>query len=423
MNISLGNKKETNAAKNWNKIVGSLKQEWNAGNVLHNKTGEQLMELDHLAQCRLRLRSNEDKTLSADRLAGSMYGIVMKGTEEVRLQEEMIRLPVHVSELKKEIRQLSYLLGVQKRQQESAEKDQSKEDMEDICPVCREVQEVMFVYPCAHMTCVTCTKKLISGSTVTCCVCRQKCRKKDLIRARRKSEMATTTTTSTKKKNTENRVEDEREPVIPEFKSLASNVIQYGTKIAGIVKEMSLLCWKEPDVKVLIFSTWDDVLRLIANALQDQGLSFLCLMDGYMGRNNRRVKGGKGAVLEKFRTDQSIRALLLPISAGANGINLTEATHVFFANPLLSSEEEAQAIGRVYRIGQTKPTTVHHFYIKDTIESRIMDRSRDNGSSNSMKGKARTSALLVKDMLSSSSRIGGNLEGRARRGRGNRRSN
>ena len=65
-----------------------------------------------------------------------------------------------------------------------------------------------------------------------------------------------------------------------------------------------------------------------------------------MGRNNRRVKGGRGPVLEKFRTDQSIRALLLPVSAGANGINLTEATHVFFANPLLSAEEEAQAAQR-----------------------------------------------------------------------------
>ena len=161
----------------------------------------------------------------------------------------MIRLPVHVSELKKEIRQLSYLLGVQKRQQESAENEESKEDStEGMCPVCRDVQDVMFVYPCAHMTCVTCTKKLISGSSVTCCVCRQKCRKSDLIRARRKS--ATTTTTTTTSTSSKKNEEEEKEQAIPEFKSLSSSVIQYGTKIAGIVREMSLLCWKEPDVKV-----------------------------------------------------------------------------------------------------------------------------------------------------------------------------
>ena len=112
-----------------------------------------------------------------------------------------------------------------------------------------------------------------------------------------------------------------------------------------------------------------------------------------MGRNNRRVKGGRGPVLEKFRTDQSIRALLLPVSAGANGINLTEATHVFCQSSI-SSEEEAQAIGRVHRIGQTKTTTVHHFYIKDTIESRIVARTSESGS-NSMQDKARASALLV----------------------------
>ena len=137
-----------------------------------------------------------------------------------------------------------------------------------------------------------------------------------------------------------------------------------------------------------------------------------------MGRNNRRVKGGRGPVLEKFRTDQSIRALLLPVSAGANGINLTEATHVFFANPLLSAEEEAQAIGRVHRIGQTKTTTVHHFYIKDTIESRIVARTSESGS-NSMQDKARASALLVKAMLNSA-RIGRSGRGRGR-GRDHRR--
>ena len=80
MKMNLGDKKETDTAKSWSNIAGSLKQEWNAGNLLHGKAGEQLMELDHLAQCRLRLRSNEDKTLSADRLAGSVYGIVIKGT-------------------------------------------------------------------------------------------------------------------------------------------------------------------------------------------------------------------------------------------------------------------------------------------------------------------------------------------------------
>lgn len=424
--IDLGDEEETQAAKNWSKVAGALKLEWRAGNLLHAKAGEQLMELDHLAQCRLRLRSNKDTTLSADRLANSMYGIVIEGTEELRLQEEMMRLPVLVSDMNEDIRQLSYLLGVQKRQEGIASETKKKQDLEDgMCPICRDVHEVMYVYPCAHMTCSVCTKKLSQNRTiVTCCVCRQRFRKKDLIRARRKTTTNVTTSTTNKKKKNKKVEEEDLPPVVPDFKALASNVIQYGTKIAALVREISLLCWREPDVKILIFSTWDDVLRLIANALQDQGLSFLCLQDGFTGRNNRRVSGGKGSVLEQFRTDNSIRSLLLPVRAGANGINLTEATHVFFANPLLSAEEEAQAIGRVHRIGQTKTTTVHHFYIKDTIEARIIERGNGNGDS-SMEGKARASALLVNDMLKSSTKSRGPRKsrgGRRRRGRGRGRS-
>lgn len=33
---------------------------------------------------------------------------------------------------------------------------------------------------------------------------------------------------------------------------------------------------------------------------------------------------------------------------------------------------ESQAIDRVYRIGQTKPVTVHRLLIKDTIEQKIL---------------------------------------------------
>jgi E3 ubiquitin-protein ligase SHPRH len=119
----------------------------------------------------------------------------------------------------------------------------------------------------------------------------------------------------------------------------------------------------EPAAKTLIFSSWTDVLSLISKALLENSINHVLLKTGPKYAHS----------LEHFKKSEDVKALLLPISLGAKGLNLVEATHVFLVEPLLNPANEVQAVGRIHRIGQTKVTTVHRFLVKDTIEERIYE--------------------------------------------------
>ncbi|KXZ52879.1 hypothetical protein GPECTOR_8g26 [Gonium pectorale] len=65
------------------------------------------------------------------------------------------------------------------------------------------------------------------------------------------------------------------------------------------------------------------------------------------------------------------RVLLLQLKQGGAGLNLTEAQHVVLMEPQLDPAAEAQAVGRVHRIGQSRPTHVHRFVVEHTVEEQV----------------------------------------------------
>ena len=66
----------------------------------------------------------------------------------------------------------------------------------------------------------------------------------------------------------------------------------------------------------------------------------------------------------------------MPLRRGANGLNLTSAQHVILLEPVMDPGAEAQAMKRVDRIGQTKPTFVHRFTLLNTVEENVQALSR-----------------------------------------------
>ena len=66
----------------------------------------------------------------------------------------------------------------------------------------------------------------------------------------------------------------------------------------------------------------------------------------------------------------------MDISQAAFGLDMREASRIYFINPVLNPQVEAQAIGRLRRISQQKPVSVETLVLKNSIDEVILERKR-----------------------------------------------
>lgn len=115
--------------------------------------------------------------------------------------------------------------------------------------------------------------------------------------------------------------------------------------------------------RVLVFSQFVEMLRLIEQDLEKAGIGSLSLT------GETRDRAG---VLEAFsRGDAPV--FLLSLKAGGVGLTLTEADTVILYDPWWNPAVERQAMDRAHRIGQTKPVFVHRLVAAGTVEQKILD--------------------------------------------------
>lgn len=181
----------------------------------------------------------------------------------------------------------------------------------------------------------------------------------------------------------------------------------YGTKVEAVTRRILWIKSSDPKAKVLVFSSWNDVLDVLEHAFNANEITYI------------RMKGGRKShvAISEFRaqnsslkrTDRqqqetkSVQVLLLLIQHGANGLNLLEAQHVVLVEPLLNPAAEAQAVSRVHRIGQEKRTLVHRFIVKDTVEESIYKLNRSRSTSSFISGNTKNQdqpLLTLKDVES-----------------------
>lgn len=242
------------------------------------------------------------------------------------------------SQLQKKLGQFLYLTNLEKSQ------DKSTGGLNpEPCPICaRPLGQEWAVLTCGHCFCNECISIIVEqysvGSrrrAIKCAICRQTTSHTEI------SYVFTTQSSN----------QDQDIPVKG----------SHSTKVEAVVRTLKKIQVTDPGAKCLVFSTWQSVLDIIAKALFDNNMEFSQINGIHKFQEN----------LSSFKYEENINILLLPLHTGSNGLNIIEATHVLLVEPILNPAHELQAIGRVHRIGQTKPTFVHRFLIKSTIEERM----------------------------------------------------
>ena len=153
----------------------------------------------------------------------------------------------------------------------------------------------------------------------------------------------------------------------------------YGTKIDTLARHIIWLREHDPGAKAIVFSQYKSFLGVLGSAFSRFKI----------GHSSVDHKDG----IEQFKSDPSvsspppcssacrftyqlqIECFLLHAKAHSSGLNLVNATHVFLCEPLINTAIELQAIARVHRIGQQRPTTVWMYLVADTVEESIYDIS------------------------------------------------
>jgi len=121
----------------------------------------------------------------------------------------------------------------------------------------------------------------------------------------------------------------------------------------------------EENRKVVVFSEYERMTHLAGEELQKLGIGFVSLHGGVPSRQ-------RGALIEKFRDDPACK-VFLSTDAGGVGLNLQAASAVVNFEPPWNPARLEQRIGRVHRMGQSRPVHVIHMLTQDSIEERVWE--------------------------------------------------
>jgi SNF2 family DNA or RNA helicase len=137
--------------------------------------------------------------------------------------------------------------------------------------------------------------------------------------------------------------------------------VSESVKLTALMERLPALI--EEGRRVLVFSQFAGMIRLIAEAVTAAGLPFVTLTG---------ETGDRRTPIERFQSG-AVPIFLISLRAGGVGLNLTAADTVIHYDPWWNPAVERQATDRAHRIGQDKPVFVYKLVVAGSVEERILE--------------------------------------------------
>ncbi|MCM1519485.1 MAG: SNF2-related protein [Lachnoclostridium sp.] len=120
----------------------------------------------------------------------------------------------------------------------------------------------------------------------------------------------------------------------------------------------------DEDGKVVIFSQWERMLRILSQELEAEGIDF-CFLHGGVPSPKRKN------LIDRFRDDPDCR-IFLSTDAGSTGLNLQTASLLINLDLPWNPAVLEQRIARIYRLGQVNPVQIINMVARGTIEEGMI---------------------------------------------------
>lgn len=144
------------------------------------------------------------------------------------------------------------------------------------------------------------------------------------------------------------------------------------TKLRALNDDLTALRAAEPNCMAVVFTHHRETHQAVVELLrQRQSAMSVYEIHGAMDNNRRhdavREFQGRGKV-----QISGAKVLVVTIRVGAVGMTLTAASRVYLFEPAFNPAAEAQAAGRIHRLGQTRDVLITRFVYRDSIEENIV---------------------------------------------------